>query len=165
MSRERGAGGLSCWARCKLASTHGSQHLHSPAAPLAASCGSRQGLFDPLVAEVRQPSEAAPLRSLDVAAFAAHLFDLGAPRCCLQLPGLGRSLLWFTAPLPAFVCCPPCCATACMLHHCYASQLYILPGGNYLRGARLAACGAEALLTTECKAYQPAVLRRQSRAG
>ncbi|KAL4458010.1 hypothetical protein ABPG75_012875 [Micractinium tetrahymenae] len=38
----------------------------------------RQGVFDPLVDEVRQPGEAAALRSLDAAALASHLFDLGA---------------------------------------------------------------------------------------
>lgn len=37
-------------------------------------------MFDPLVEEVRQEGEAAALRELDVAALAAHLFELGARR-------------------------------------------------------------------------------------
>lgn len=53
----------------------------------------RQGVFDPLIDEVRQPGAAAALGNLDAAALAGHLFDLGAcstARCAppSALPGL-----------------------------------------------------------------------------
>lgn len=54
----------------------------------------RQGVFDPLVAEVRQQGEAAALRNLDAAAFATHLFDLGAPLLLpLATPCIGSAAL------------------------------------------------------------------------
>lgn len=99
-------------------------------------------MFDPLVAEVRQPGEGAPLQGLDVAAFAARLFDLGAPPASLLLAAL------------------LCCTLNSM--YCTALRRPACPGGNYLRGAPLAGHAADALLTANRKAYQLAELRARA---
>jgi hypothetical protein len=88
----------------------------------------RQGVFDPLVEEVRQAGEAA-LPGLNTAALAAHLFDLGAPHCLLRcLPGC----LLLCCHKPLLACLP--------LHHA-RRQLSV--------GAPLDAPTAEVLLTAD----------------